>query len=129
MKGSVWECFRRIHLLRLPEIHSTLQRALPRFSKIRQIAFSCLLHALCDSVALQNYREEVAKVSAEAKARPKPALDPANVADPAKNALYQNALAEKKQQDLVFPEEEGGGHYALQKYKYRYRYRMGTYWL
>jgi len=60
-KGSVWEMFRRLHFLKHVQIFNTLRKALPRLSRIRQIAFSHLLHALCDVEALTTYREECSR--------------------------------------------------------------------
>ncbi|CAD7933332.1 unnamed protein product [Amoebophrya sp. A25] len=58
MKGSVWEGFRRLHFVKHPQVRNTLQKAIPRLSKVRQIAFSHLLHALCDVQTLSLYRRE-----------------------------------------------------------------------
>lgn len=56
LKGSVWQCWKRLHTIGKPQIRSTLLKGVPKLNKLRQIAFSTLLHALCDTRALPLYR-------------------------------------------------------------------------
>lgn len=57
-KGSVWQCWKRAHLIDRRKIRNTILKACPKLNKLRQITFSTFLHALTDTNTLPLYRAE-----------------------------------------------------------------------
>ena len=57
-KGSVWQCWRRVQLIELSRVQVTLTKVLPKLSKLRQIMFMNVVHALCDPPTCVLYRDD-----------------------------------------------------------------------